>query len=184
MIVASFQGHRTWAWEWGYRLFGAVPHRSTVNHIVLTFYFPLTLPPSLPRSLPFLPLFPSLPPSLPFPPSLSSFSPSSPPSLLPQHPPFLHFFLFSSLPPSLQDYPSVGQIAEKLREFDIIPIFAAEQSVKPFYDVRKPNLKYNLWGRGKYFVKQFIFYISSRKFECEEASSNYKTRVFGGRKLP
>ena len=41
-----------------------------------------------------------------------------------------------SLSLSLQDYPSVGQIAEKLRQFDIIPIFAAEENAKPFYDVR------------------------------------------------
>ena len=33
------------------------------------------------------------------------------------------------------DYPSVGQIAQALREQDIIPIFAAEQSVREFYDV-------------------------------------------------
>lgn len=33
------------------------------------------------------------------------------------------------------DYPSVGQIAQALRQEDIIPIFAAEQSVREFYDV-------------------------------------------------
>lgn len=33
------------------------------------------------------------------------------------------------------DYPSVGQIAQALRDQDIIPIFAAEQSVRAFYDV-------------------------------------------------
>lgn len=33
-----------------------------------------------------------------------------------------------------QDYPSVGQIAEALREFDIIPIFAAEMSALPIYE--------------------------------------------------
>ena len=33
------------------------------------------------------------------------------------------------------DYPSVGQIAQALRERDIIPIFAAEQRVIEFYRV-------------------------------------------------
>lgn len=33
------------------------------------------------------------------------------------------------------DYPSVGQIAQALREQDIIPIFAAEANVRHFYDV-------------------------------------------------
>ena len=35
----------------------------------------------------------------------------------------------------LLDYPSVGQIALALREQDIIPIFAAEQGARRFYDV-------------------------------------------------
>ena len=33
------------------------------------------------------------------------------------------------------DYPSIGQIAELLRRQDIIPIFAAESSARPIYDV-------------------------------------------------
>lgn len=33
------------------------------------------------------------------------------------------------------DYPSVGQIAQALRDQDIIPIFAAQQLVREFYDV-------------------------------------------------
>lgn len=33
------------------------------------------------------------------------------------------------------DYPSVGQIAQALRENDIIPIFAAQEDVSDFYDV-------------------------------------------------
>lgn len=33
------------------------------------------------------------------------------------------------------DYPSVGQIAQALRTQDIIPIFAAQQGVREFYDV-------------------------------------------------
>jgi hypothetical protein len=33
------------------------------------------------------------------------------------------------------DYPSVGQIAQALRDQDIIPIFAAEQAVVNFYRV-------------------------------------------------
>ena len=36
----------------------------------------------------------------------------------------------------LYDYPSVGQIAQALREQDIIPIFAAERDARDFYDVR------------------------------------------------
>ena len=43
---------------------------------------------------------------------------------------------FTDFPPSAQDYPSIGQIAEKLRDNDIIPIFAAEENAKPIYDVR------------------------------------------------
>ena len=35
----------------------------------------------------------------------------------------------------LFDYPSVGQIAQALRENDIIPIFAAQEDVSDFYDV-------------------------------------------------
>jgi len=34
------------------------------------------------------------------------------------------------------DYPSVGQIAQALRDQDIIPIFAATNDVQPIYEVR------------------------------------------------
>ena len=34
-----------------------------------------------------------------------------------------------------QDYPSVGQIAQALRENDIIPIFAAEADALAIYEV-------------------------------------------------
>ena len=34
------------------------------------------------------------------------------------------------------DYPSIGQIAQALRENDIIPIFAAEARALPVYQVR------------------------------------------------
>ena len=33
------------------------------------------------------------------------------------------------------DYPSIGQIAQALRENDIIPIFAAESRALPVYEV-------------------------------------------------
>lgn len=35
----------------------------------------------------------------------------------------------------IQDYPSIGQINEKLREFDIIPILAATSGASQFYMV-------------------------------------------------
>lgn len=38
-----------------------------------------------------------------------------------------------------QDYPSVGQIRQKLREYDIIPLFAAERSATQFYTVSDHN---------------------------------------------
>ena len=37
---------------------------------------------------------------------------------------------------TLYDYPSVGQIAQALREENIIPIFAAQEDVMDFYTVR------------------------------------------------
>ena len=40
-----------------------------------------------------------------------------------------------SFHPLTQDYPSVGQINEKLREFDIIPILAATDGANRFYEV-------------------------------------------------
>ena len=36
---------------------------------------------------------------------------------------------------NVYDYPSIGQIAELLRREDIIPIFAAESSARPIYEV-------------------------------------------------
>lgn len=36
---------------------------------------------------------------------------------------------------NVYDYPSIGQIAQMLRQNDIIPIFAAEANAKPIYDV-------------------------------------------------
>ena len=35
------------------------------------------------------------------------------------------------------DYPSVGQIAQALRDQDIIPIFAATNDVQPIYEVKR-----------------------------------------------
>lgn len=35
----------------------------------------------------------------------------------------------------MQDYPSIGQIAEKLFEFDIIPIFAVVGGIQDIYNV-------------------------------------------------
>lgn len=46
----------------------------------------------------------------------------------------------------LYDYPSVGQIAQALREQNIIPIFAAQEDVMDFYTVRF----YFLEGGGAY----------------------------------
>ena len=40
------------------------------------------------------------------------------------------------------DYPSIGQIAELLRQEDIIPIFAAEANARPIYDVRLTIIKF------------------------------------------
>ena len=34
-----------------------------------------------------------------------------------------------------QDYPSIGQISEKLDEFDIIPIFAVVETIQEIYNV-------------------------------------------------
>ena len=39
----------------------------------------------------------------------------------------------------LQDYPSIGQIAEKLFEFDVIPIFAVVESIQNIYNVTVVN---------------------------------------------
>lgn len=35
----------------------------------------------------------------------------------------------------IQDYPSIGQIAEKLFEFDVIPIFAVVDNIQNIYSV-------------------------------------------------
>ena len=38
-------------------------------------------------------------------------------------------------PYNIQDYPSIGQIAEKLFEFDVIPIFAVVDNIQNIYSV-------------------------------------------------
>jgi protocadherin alpha len=38
------------------------------------------------------------------------------------------------------DYPSIGQIRQRLREFDIIPLFASAQGARPFYDALAEEL--------------------------------------------
>ncbi len=47
-----------------------------------------------------------------------------------------------------QDYPSIGQISEALRDLDAIPIFAAEGNVRELYDVRidLPVLHFTFWA--------------------------------------
>lgn len=46
-----------------------------------------------------------------------------------------------------QDFPSIGQIAEKLDEFDIIPILAVVQGFRDLYEVWK-NITALIVGNG------------------------------------